>query len=738
MKKLTIIFLTAIAIAYSQPIGHWTIHSDMKGIVSAAGTDKGIWTVTTGGAFMYNPTDNSYATLTKANGLNSQVLTALCLDDNGKLWFGTGEGYLNIYDEKTGDIDRIMDIFNTTKTQKQINNLFVKGDSVFVSTDFGLSLINSNNLSFYDSFLKIGNFPAELRVKSAFKSSSIIYVITDNGVAVQKTGTQNLSVPESWNTYLFGSQISALSASKILEFNSQILLSTNNGVFRFINNEWQQFIMPGADVKDMYVLNNKLYLVSGNTLELYSNNEVNLLYENQNVVFNSIFVLNEQTIYIASNAGLIEYKQGNTNVIYPDGPLANKFVNLAVDESGNLWAATGKDGNGVGIMKYDGNKWGYFNRSTNPELPSNDYINVAAKSNSVFFSNWGNGFAIYSDNQFEIFTANNTELIGVPEDITFLTIASVQADSKGNIWILNHASQARKQLSVLTTNGNWYHYSIGSVTSSDALSNLHIDQYDTKWFIVWNGALGLYYFNEKNSFTNSSDDDWGYISTNVNDNLLSNNLSSLALDKRGQLWIGTSEGVNYITDPTQPEKTLSRQTAFSIRGQTVTCLAVDPLDQKWIGTKNGVFVLSSDGIQLLEHFTSSNSPLPNDDIKSIAINHITGIAYIGTDNGLAALTTSSIQPVESFNELFVYPNPLILDGTDTEITIDGLIKNTSIKILDISGGLIRSFVTPGGKVATWNGKDDEGNYVSTGIYIVVAYDDDANNVATAKVAVIRK
>ena len=166
---------------------------------------------------------------------------------------------------------------------------------------------------------------------------------------------------------------------------------------------------------------------------------------------------------------------------------------------------------------------------------------------------------------------------------------------------------------------------------------------------------------------------------------------------------------------------------------------MDPLDHKWVGTTSGVFVLSSDGINLLSQYTSSNSPLPNNSVTSITFDPLNGIAYIGTNYGLAALTTSSIQPKDSFSGLFIYPNPMKLTGTGTtQVTIDGLIKDSHIKIFTISGKVIRDFDSPGGRVAFWDGRDMNGNLVASGIYIIAAYDLEANNVTTSKIAVIRK
>jgi hypothetical protein len=52
--------------------------------------------------------------------------------------------------------------------------------------------------------------------------------------------------------------------------------------------------------------------------------------------------------------------------------------------------------------------------------------------------------------------------------------------------------------------------------------------------------------------------------------------------------------------------------------------------------------------------------------------------------------------------------------------------------------MINEISTPGGSVAFWNGKDLDGKYVASGIYIIVAYDSEGNNSTTSKVAVINK
>ena len=273
------------------------------------------------------------------------------------------------------------------------------------------------------------------------------------------------------------------------------------------------------------------------------------------------------------------------------------------------------------------------------------------------------------------------------------------------------------------------------------LENLVVDQYDTKWYTMGNeGSIGLFYYNEKGTYSDISDDVYGYITTSKG--LSSNAIYSLAVDRRGDLWVGTSLGVNIISNVnavlTTSNPQLKITNSFSVRQQTINALAVDPLNQKWLGTNQGLFLLSSDGAQLLASLDTKNSPLLSDVIESLAIDESSGRVYVGTANGLTSFDTPSILPVESFNGLNIYPNPLILKDGNQLVTIDGLIRNTDIKITTVSGKLVREFSSPGGRTAFWDGRDDNGNLVSSGVYIVIAFDQEGNSVETGKIAVLRE
>jgi hypothetical protein len=209
------------------------------------------------------------------------------------------------------------------------------------------------------------------------------------------------------------------------------------------------------------------------------------------------------------------------------------------------------------------------------------------------------------------------------------------------------------------------------------------------------------------------------------------------VDESGELWAGTDQGITIIFDPTNPQSHIAAY--HPLPDQVIQAIVVDPLNNKWVATKQGVFVLSSDGTAVLERYTVENTDgkLLDNDVASLAIDQRTGTMYFGTEKGLSSLHTAGIQPNRSFDGLVFAPNPFYIPSS-TALTVDGLVQNSTLKVLSIDGSLIREIRTPGGRIGFWDGRDERGQLAGTGIYLVVAYSEDGTKVATGKVAVVRR
>lgn len=734
--RILIILLVSTVSLVAQNFGNWKIYADMKSVSGSLFVGNEIWAATSGGAFKTGLSDTSYTIYTKADGLSSQNLTAVGIDLKNNIWFGTGEGHINSLNTESNSILKILDIYNTNRTQKSINDIFVKGDSVIISSDLGITVISAQKSALLDSYLKLGSFSSETKVLSVFKNK-LFYACTQSGIAVQKANAQNLAAPESWDSYMLTSGNNSVVPYKIIQFNSELIAATSSGLFKFQNNSWSQFLLKDFKIVDLFIFNNSLFMLGENTLYQYVNSQPVIIYQNSATKFQSLNI-NSNGTYISSTNGLLELKNNKVRTILPSSPGSNSFLNLAVSKSGSVWVATGKDVTGKGFFEFDGNSWKTYDIKTYPQLVSNAIYNVSVGNDStILLGTWGQGAVFYKNGKFENYNSSNSGLVGIPANDKFVVISDIKADSKGNVWMINPLSNAGKPISLYTKDKKWYHYSFTSplISTGDFLDKMVIDENGVKWFFPILGNRGLYYFNDKGTYENTLDDSQGYLGRA--DGLSSDLISCLAIDRRGQLWIGMDIGVNMISDPARPKTTLTTLVGLSVRNLSVNCIAVDPIDQKWIGTNKGLFVLSSDGYQLIKNFTAENSPLPDNNIISLAVDSKSGKVFIGTNFGLAELSTSFVEPKDSFDNLFIYPNPFVI-GKDINVTIDGLVKGCSIKILSITGDLIANFETPGGKVAFWDGKDSKGMLVSSGVYYIVAYDDEGTNIKTAKVAVIRK
>jgi hypothetical protein len=124
-------------------------------------------------------------------------------------------------------------------------------------------------------------------------------------------------------------------------------------------------------------------------------------------------------------------------------------------------------------------------------------------------------------------------------------------------------------------------------------------------------------------------------------------------------------------------------------------------------------------------------------VLSVAVDQRTGTVFFGTPVGLASLSTSAAAPVSSFDELLVYPNPFRVPS-EQPLTVDGLVAGSRIRILSVDGRVIVDLPTPGGRVGFWDGKNQDGADVASGVYLVVGYSEDGEQVGTGKVAVIRR
>jgi len=100
----------------------------------------------------------------------------------------------------------------------------------------------------------------------------------------------------------------------------------------------------------------------------------------------------------------------------------------------------------------------------------------------------------------------------------------------------------------------------------------------------------------------------------------------------------------------------------------------------------------------------------------------TGEVYITTEDGLVSLRTDASFEDPNYSDVRVFPNP-VRPEFEGLITIQGIKFNSDVKFTDMAGNLVYKTISNGG-TAVWNGKNLNGEKVTSGVYLIWTAPDD--------------
>jgi ligand-binding sensor domain-containing protein len=753
---LVLILIPAILAGQQNTLdmGRWRNFTDMKTVRAIAPASEALWVATSGGLFLYNPSANLFAKFTNSEGLSSNDLTAVTVDATGRVWVGSSGGFINAYTPSTGAWEAITAIEESDRVQKAIRSILAKGDSLFIATDFGITVLQISRREFKDTYANLG-FATQAGVNDVKIFKNRIWAATDLGISSAALDAPNLSAPTSWTAYGTADGLPASTCTAITSIHDTIVAGTLNGLAIFTGKAFLSVpAFSGRAIADLLGRTNDVVVLSNEPGVFRLASYVGFaspavaIATNTEMQGNALAGLALGTsVWVGTSANGIARWTGAWEYKVPNCPRSSLFSSVVVDDRGVLWAASGISGRGQGFYRYDPNesenaRWKNYNLAGNPVMKSDDYYKVSLGANgSVWVSSWGWGAVeVVNDTiRRHLDQSSTPALVGaVPQDPNFVVVGGVSVDSQGDTWLVDRAAVNGNHIVQLKSNNSVVYRS--SPSSDGKFTNILIDHNDTKWFANSEPsdkpADGLFYFNEDSSVNGTrSAGGWGQLSTS--DGLPSSIVLSLALDLNGDVCVGTDLGIAIVNDPLNPRGSIIPR--IPLRGQSIQAIAVDAVNNKWVGTKEGVIVVNPDATAVLGQYTVllTDGRLVDDDIRSIAYDQKRGIMYFGTIKGLSSLEVAPVQTLRSITTLDVGPNPYLVPS-DTRLTIRNLSAEASVKIISTNGALVSQFKAQGGGRAFWDGRDSEGKVVPSGIYFVVAFSDNGNQAGTAKIAVVRR
>lgn len=433
-----------------------------------------------------------------------------------------------------------------------------------------------------------------------------------------------------------------------------------------------------------------------------------------------------------------------------NGP--SNSTNFEIKARGNqLWVAAGgytstwaKRWMNDGIYYYTDYEWTNLNRRTHEAFDTiNDLVTVAIDpldESKVYVGSYHKGLLEFEDFNLKNIYDNTNSSLDFLTGYDYIYVTGLDFDSKNNLWVANHG--ADKRLSVKTTKGDWFSYNIGS----NDISHLAVDGNDYKWVLTRNGTFVV--FNENKTISDMSDDRYKIVGKTAGQGGLHSEANCMALDKNGTMWIGTNDGLALFYSTSKifqqganydasrilvPRNDGSGQADYLLSGESVLSICVDEANNLWVGTRNGVFYISNNGLTEYHHFTQENSPLLSNTVQGIAIDE-EGNVFFATDKGIISYKGIATESKKTNSDIVVYPNP-VRQGYTGLVGIKNLIDNTLVKITTVDGSFVTHLYSEGGQ-AVWDCTTINGDKVAPGVYLIFVSDRSGKETFATKILIM--
>ena len=379
-----------------------------------------------------------------------------------------------------------------------------------------------------------------------------------------------------------------------------------------------------------------------------------------------------------------------------------------------------------------------------------NHVMVGARSGIYEFEN-GNFVKLWNDENSPIESFNK-------KSKDYELALTVMYDSEGNLWTL--VSQAPTQ-SILeyTKDGHWVShkhselmklkYLFPEPQSLGFMQGLMTDSRGLIWFVnnYW-GIPSFYAYQADKDALKS------FLTPYINeDGTELSNISfvrCISEDKNYNMWIGTDKGTLMLTSDqitasspvyTQvkvPRNDGTNYADYLLANVDIRCIYIDKNNRKWFGTTgNGLYIIDSDNITSLAHFTKENSKLLSNNVLALTANESTGEVFIATDKGLCSYTSNFADNSNGMTKdnVWAYPNPVKPDYTGA-ITITGLENGASVKIVTSNGVLVNEGTASNGEYK-WYGINRDGKRVASGVYMVEVATSEGEEGVVCKIAIVR-
>lgn len=763
MRIISLFFLLLFAhSAYPQTgvaLLQWKSHPSLYNFNTVCKTDKVIYAGSDETLMRISLEDNEVNLLSKVEGLSDVGISKVShYKELNITLIGYKNGNIDLL--KNNSVVNISDIKRSLNVSgsKRINHIQFYGDLAYLSTDFGLVLLNLIKFEIKESALNINSSGSQIQVISSAIHKDSIYIATSDGLYVSNIKSNLLNF-ESWFRYDDISGIPTQNLKGVEVFQDEIYAIVS-GVY---SNEAKPEFLNG-DSEGLYKKNssswirihtfNRPVFSSSSSNSVLSISSIGAYYDYKPSKFDTTFVAgivkeldnqNPEEKWLALNTGVSRCFDGYCYPIHVATMNYSEPFNLVNTNNhvvcmyGGYFSSSLNKYRASGYDVYTNFQWINYSSGAGNFNYTLDLVDIAHSfsNNTYYVASYGMGLYLYKDGKvIQMYNDLNSPLINLTPGSDFVRITSLDIDEFGTVWMSNAVkTQTQPILQSLTEDGQWNSYVLNLGTGTETyLDKLTIDKNGNKWFIE-KSSSDLIIFNE-----NRVGKKFRLFGTGAGSGgLPADKIVSIEVDHNQDVWIGTGEGIAIFklgSDPFSEDAQIPYFDGFPLlTDKQINDIEVDGGNRKWVATNNGLWLFNEDASEVLMNFTADNSPLPTNDIKQVEVDGTTGEVFVLTDFGIISFRGEATDANENKNSnVKVFPNP-VRSGFDGVVAISGLVRNAPVKITDIYGNLVYETNAKGG-TATWSGNRLNGKRAESGVYLVFSSTAEGEEGNVAKIVLL--
>ncbi len=732
------LFTCVVSLSFGQaPIGSWSYYGSYNKMQTLAivgnktyiGNDKGSFFVRTG---------NETKKLTKLDGFADSRVSYLEYSAlENILVIAYVNGQIDLL--KGNQILNVNAIFRneTINTSKRINHINIIGQNAFLSTDFGIVVLNITTGLIKETYRYIGVGGAQINVFSSTikQATDSLFIVSEEGLQTASLAGYNLQDFNNWTTHTATNQLPTATLVDVATLADTVYLTDNNGLYALENNKWENKKATIAPIQS-------LTQGEGNMTLCYADTVVKVSSSVQFTTTTSISQSNQARI---DGNGQVQIADGQVGLVvdntsyFPNGPRYQNAFRINYNNDRITVLSGGYSINGTaknsteGYFDYSDLQWTNFQS----EFPTvTDLVSSAHNSttNLSYYASYGDGLLMRNGTSYTLFNSSNSPLNQASSGKVYVT--DIQIDEAGNTWLTNYTpnpSDFQKSLFKIDTDGQWTGYEISHSTGRSALSFV-IDKDDVKWMVVKQGSTNsILAYNPETGHRKQLTKSLSALPGSVN---------CLDTDKKGNIYIGTDNGLAQISNPSSVF-TANPFTVYVpilgnqqlLKGKHIHAIKIDGGGRLWVGTNNGLFLFNEELSEQIALFTTKNSPLLSNKITAIEIDGETGEVFVSTIEGIFSYMGFATEATDkNKDEIVIFPNP-VRPNYHGYVAIRGLVSDANVKITDINTNLVHETNAEGG-TATWDMRLLSGERATTGVYLVFTSDEEGEETFVGKIAVI--